>query len=147
MPFRKAQGNLLRCSAEALVNPVNCVGVMGKGLALAFKREYPANFEAYAAECKAKRLPPGSVFTFREGGRWILNFATKDHWRDPSKLEWIERGLPELVRIVREKQIQSLALPPLGTGLGGLAKSAVEPLIEAAFQDMTECGVVLMDLS
>jgi O-acetyl-ADP-ribose deacetylase (regulator of RNase III) len=131
-----ARGNILEAKVEALVNPVNTSGVMGKGLALQFKRAYPANFEAYARACKAKQVRLGRVFAFDTGGpglpRYILNFPTKGHWRSASRLEDVREGLEDLLAQARRLKLGSLALPPLGCGLGGLDWAEVRPLVEAA---------------
>ena len=130
------QGNLLEAEVEAVVNTVNTVGVMGRGIALMFKERFPDNYKAYVAACKAGEVCTGRMFVTAtgelSGPRWIINFPTKQHWRQPSRIEWIEEGLLDLVRVVREKGIRSLALPPLGCGNGGLDWRDVRPLIEAA---------------
>ena len=128
------QGNLLDAPAEALVNTVNTVGVMGKGVALMFKEAFPANFRAYEDACKQKGVKVGKMFATENrtfsGPRWIINFPTKKHWRQPSKLEWIIEGLGDLRKFVQEHQIRSIALPPLGAGNGGLDWSEVRPEVE-----------------
>ena len=128
------QGNLLDAPAEALVNTVNTVGVMGKGIALMFKEAFPANFRAYEDACKQKEVKVGKMFVTENrtfsGPRWIINFPTKKHWRQPSKLEWIIEGLGDLRKFVQEHQIRSIALPPLGAGNGGLDWTEVRPEVE-----------------
>src|SRR4051812_28389715 len=115
--IRYVQGNLLEDPAEALVNTVNEVGVQGKGIALMFRERFPKNAETYEKACKAKAVHVGQVLVTEDealwGPRWIINFPTKKHWRHPSKLEWIREGLKDLVRVVREHGIRSIALPPL----------------------------------
>lgn len=147
--LRLTRGNLLHAETEAVVNTVNTVGVMGKGVALAFKETYPANFDAYAAACKAGEVKIGRVFvtenTTLHGPRWIINFPTKKHWRQPSKLEWIRDGLADLRRVVQERGIRSIALPPLGCGNGGLAWIDVRPLIEQALGDLPDVEVLLYE--
>ena len=117
-------GDILAEQAEALVNTVNCVGVMGRGIALQFKRAFPENFKAYAARCKRNEMQPGRVFVFETGGmlppRYIINFPTKRHWRGKSRIEDVESGLISLVQEIRSLGIRSIAIPPLGSGLGGL---------------------------
>ena len=112
------EGNLLEADAEALVNTVNTVGVMGKGVALMFKEAFPENFKAYEAACKEKQVQLGKMFvTEREdllGPKWIINFPTKGHWRYPSQIKWIQEGLNDLVRLIQGKKIRSIAIPPLG---------------------------------
>ncbi len=127
-------GNLLDAKVDALVNTVNTAGVMGKGLALQFKKAFPANCKAYEAAAKSSAVEIGKMFVFEAGGivlpRYIVNFPTKKHWRSPSKLEYIELGLRDLVKVIHERRIGSIAIPPLGAGLGGLAWRDVRPLIE-----------------
>ncbi len=146
--IRSTQGNLLAAEAEALVNTVNTVGVGGKGIALMFKAAHPDNFRAYAAACKAGKLAPGGLFiTERQdmfGPRWIVNFATKDHWRQPSRLDWIRDGLAALRAEITARSIRSIAIPPLGAGNGGLDWNDVKPLIVAALSDL-DCDVILYE--
>lgn len=135
--IQNTPGNLLLADVDALVNTVNCVGVMGKGLALQFKQAYPENFKAYAKACNAGDVQPGRMHIHDNGGlvnpRWIINFPTKRHWRDGSRLEDVASGLVALVVDVQRLGIQSIAIPPLGCGLGGLDWNVVRPLIEKAF--------------
>ncbi|MGA3309266.1 MAG: macro domain-containing protein [Xanthobacteraceae bacterium] len=130
------RGNILEAEAEALVNTVNTVGVMGKGIALMFKEAFPQNFKKYEAACKRKEVQIGHMFvTEREnfiGPKWIINFPTKEHWRGDSKIEWIEAGLQDLKRVIAEKGIRSIAIPPLGSGNGGLDWNDVRSKIEEA---------------
>ncbi|WP_218133710.1 macro domain-containing protein [Lentzea fradiae] len=114
---------------DALVNAVNCVGVMGKGLALQFKQRFPAYFDAYASACAAGEVRLGRVHVTRLD-RWFVSFPTKRHFRSRSKLSDIASGLDDLARVVGELGLRSVAVPPLGAGLGGLAWAEVEPLIE-----------------
>ncbi len=141
----RAAGNLLDAKVEALVNPVNTVGVMGKGLALQFEEAFPANFRAYEAAAKAGALEIGKMFVFatESSPQYIINFPTKRHWRDPSTLEYVESGLRDLVAVVREREIQSIAVPALGAGLGSLAWSGVRPLIERALAAIDDVEVLL----
>jgi O-acetyl-ADP-ribose deacetylase (regulator of RNase III) len=113
-------GDLFESDAEALVNAVNCVGVMGKGIALEFRRRFPRMFEAYRRRCEAGRLRPGRVWAVRDGGRVIVSFPTKDHWRDGSRIQDVEAGLRSLRELLVNEGISSVALPALGCGLGGL---------------------------
>jgi len=114
------EGNLLDADVEALVNTVNTVGVMGKGIALMFKEAFPENFEAYADACKRKEVRLGNMFAFQRddlyGPKWIINFPTKGHWKYPSKLVWIEDGLKDLKQFIERENIKSIAIPPLGSG-------------------------------
>lgn len=128
------QGDLLAEDADALVNTVNCVGFMGRGIALQFKRVWPENFKAYAAACERGEVEPGRMFVFETGQlthpHFIINFPTKRHWRAKSRIEDIEAGLADLVAVIRERGIRSIAVPPLGAGLGGLDWKDVQPRIE-----------------
>jgi O-acetyl-ADP-ribose deacetylase (regulator of RNase III) len=139
-------GNLLDAQVDALVNTVNTAGVMGKGLALQFKKAFPANFKAYEAAAKGGLIEIGKMFVYDAGGivlpRYIINFPTKKHWRSPSKLEYIELGLGDLVRIIRDRKIRSIAIPPLGAGLGGLAWRDVRPLIERGLAELADVEVL-----
>jgi O-acetyl-ADP-ribose deacetylase (regulator of RNase III) len=144
------QGNLLDSDAEALVNTVNTVGVMGKGIALMFKEAFPENFRAYEAACKKKEIEVGRMFITERldlvgGPRWIVNFPTKKHWRHPSKLEWIKAGLEDLRAHVIAKGIRSIALPPLGSGNGGLEWGSVRPLIAEALEGLSQLRVVVYE--
>jgi len=128
------EGDLLKQEdVDAIVNTVNCVGVMGKGIALQFKKKWPANFKSYALACKNKEVKLGQMFIFELGAlatpRYIINFPTKDHWRSASNIEDIESGLQNLAEQIARFDIRSIAIPPLGCGLGGLPWSKVKPLI------------------
>lgn len=124
-------GDIFTSKAQVLVNPVNTVGVMGKGLAKQFKMRYPAMFENYKTTCNNDLLTVGKLHIFHADDKWILNFPTKTHWRGKSKVETIEAGLKQFVEIYIDEQIQSIAFPMLGCGLGGLDwKSQVKPLME-----------------
>lgn len=132
--IREVEGNLLQAPVDALVNTVNTVGVMGKGIALQFKRAYPAMFDEYQRAAKAGQIKPGRVQVWYtnalEGPRFVINFPTKRHWKSPSRLDDISAGLDDLARVVRDLGIASIAVPPLGAGNGGLDWDAVRPLIE-----------------
>ena len=148
-----ARGDLLEAPAEALVNAVNCVGVMGKGIALQFKQAFPENFKAYKQACKRSKVEPGKMFVFDRGGldlkpgesRYLINFPTKRHWRGRSKMEDIESGLEALVDEVERRGIRSVAIPALGCGNGGLDWADVRPRIEAAFADLPDVQVFLFE--
>ena len=130
--IRYAQGNIFDSGCDALVNPVNCVGVMGKGLALQFKHRFPANFTSYAAACRRRDLAPGRLHIFDAGAgvpRLIVNFPTKRHWREASRLDDVARGLDALASAIASNRIRSIAIPPLGCGLGGLPWPRVRTLI------------------
>ncbi len=143
------QGNLLEADVEAVVNTVNTVGVMGKGIALMFKERFPENFEAYRDACMAGKVVTGELFITRspelEGPRWIVNFPTKEHWRSPTKMEWVERGLVKLREFIVAQGIHSIALPPLGCGNGGLLWSDVRPRIESALEDLEEVRILVFE--
>ena len=143
------QGNLLDSDAEALVNTINTVGVMGKGIALMFKERFPANFDAYATACKENRVRVGEMFVTENrdfgGPKWIVNFPTKTHWRNKTRPEWIQDGLRALIEVIQEKNIRSVALPPLGCGNGGLDWRVVRPLIEAALQEVRDLDAVVFE--
>lgn len=130
------RGNLFDSRAEALVNTVNCVGVMGKGIAHQFQRAYPEMFKDYTKACRKGDIRLGFVTTFRENGKCIINFPTKGHWQEPSRLEDIARGLRSLREVIEAEALQSVALPPLGCGNGGLEWDKVRALIEGALTDL-----------
>jgi O-acetyl-ADP-ribose deacetylase (regulator of RNase III) len=123
-------GDLLKSTAEALVNTVNCEGYMGKGIAYQFKLQYPANNTDYVKACKSGSLKVGKLHYFKERGKVVINFPTKDKWRANSKMEYIDDGLTELVKLIHNLNIKSIAIPPLGSGNGGLIWSEVKALIE-----------------
>jgi O-acetyl-ADP-ribose deacetylase (regulator of RNase III) len=142
-------GDILAEEVEALVNTVNCVGFMGRGIALQFKRRWPENFTAYAAACRRHEVQPGRMLVFETGQltlpRYIINFPTKRHWRGKSRIEDIEAGLAALVGEVLERGIRSLAVPPLGAGLGGLDWKAVRRRIESALGGLGGVRVVVFE--
>jgi O-acetyl-ADP-ribose deacetylase (regulator of RNase III) len=144
-------GNLIEANAEALVNTVNCVGHMGKGIALQFKKAFPDNFLTYQRACRAKKVRPGEMFVFETGSlvgtKYIINFPTKRHWRGNSHIEDIQAGLEALVTVIRKRKITSVAVPPLGCGLGGLDWRMVRPMIEKAFDELPEVQVYLFEPS
>lgn len=137
----RRSGDLLQADAEVLVNPVNCVGIMGRGLALQFKRVWPGNFTAYEAACQRGELRPGRMLVVETGQlanqKYIINFPTKQHWRDKSRMEDIDAGLTALVDEIRTRCVQSVAVPALGSGLGGLDWRDVRPRIEAALRALS----------
>lgn len=140
-----ARGDLLTANTQALVNPVNCVGVMGKGLALQFKQRFPENFVAYREACARGAVSIGSMFVTEQLAerRYIINFPTKRHWRQPSTLHYIDAGLIDLVRVIRQRHIESVAIPPLGAGLGGLNWADVHSQIIHAFNDLPQVRAVI----
>ncbi|MGG7056731.1 type II toxin-antitoxin system antitoxin DNA ADP-ribosyl glycohydrolase DarG [Clostridium tertium] len=123
-------GDLLKSNAQALVNTVNCEGYMGKGIAYQFKLEYPENNESYIKACKTGALRVGKLHYYTEKGKIVINFPTKDKWRAKSKIEYIELGLDELILLINRLNIKTIAIPPLGSGNGGLIWSEVKQLIE-----------------
>ena len=143
------KGNLLEADVDALVNTVNTVGIMGKGIALMFKEAFPDNYRAYAEACKNQQVQTGQMFVTERndlmGPRWIINFPTKQHWRTKTKLEWIDSGLQDLRKVIADKGIQSIAIPPLGSGNGGLDWKTVKPRIEEALGNLTDVRVVLFE--
>ncbi|MGI9558790.1 MAG: macro domain-containing protein [Thermodesulfobacteriota bacterium] len=155
----KKEGSIVEEQADVLVNTVNCVGVMGKGVAKEFKRKFNKNFEEYEAACKKKEVKPGEMFLYKvcdKGNgmsdmfslpKYIVNFPTKQHWRAKSRMEYIEDGLKDLVKKIqrRKSYIQSIAIPPLGCGAGGLDWSIVRPLIERAFEDMNNLEIIIFE--
>jgi len=147
--MRFTQGNLLEADVDAVVNTVNTMGVMGKGIALMFKEQFPDNFRAYAAACKRGDVQVGSMFVAAaaelHGPRWIINFPTKKHWRGRTQLPWVEEGLEALRVVIQEKRIRSIAIPPLGCGNGGLEWSTVRPLIERALEGLDEVDVIVYE--
>jgi O-acetyl-ADP-ribose deacetylase (regulator of RNase III) len=141
-------GNLLEATAEALVNTVNCVGIMGKGLALQFRQAFPENFRSYARACRAGEVHLGQMFVVPNsnlfGPRYIINFPTKYHWKDRSRLQDIQNGLIDLVKHIQTLNINSIAIPPLGCGNGGLNWDDVRPLIEHAILDIPNVHILLL---
>ncbi|BDT68094.1 hypothetical protein os1_22760 [Comamonadaceae bacterium OS-1] len=143
------QGNLLEARAEALVNTVNTVGVMGKGIALMFKERFEDNFRMYAAACKAQQVRTGKMFITEprelDGPRWVVNFPTKQHWRSPSQMVWVVQGLQDLRRFLLEHQVKSIAIPPLGAGNGGLDWAAVREQINLALGDLDGVDITVFE--
>lgn len=138
-------GDILKDDSEAIVNTVNCVGIMGRGIALQFKNAWPENFKAYEAACLRQEVQPGRMFIFETGHltnpRYIINFPTKRHWRGKSRMQDIDAGLHALVNELRQRGITSVAIPPLGSGLGGLEWEEVRPRIEAALAELPDVHV------
>jgi O-acetyl-ADP-ribose deacetylase (regulator of RNase III) len=149
--IKETKGNLFEAKAEALVNAVNCVGVMGKGIAWQFRREFSEDcFRDYKRACQSDELAIGKVHVYElkttlveTSPRFIVNFPTKNHWRGQSRIEDIESGLRSLVEAVERYEIKSLAMPALGCGLGGLDWNDVKPLIEKAFVHLSNVEVLL----
>ncbi|WP_322906838.1 macro domain-containing protein [Paenibacillus campi] len=141
------QGNLLQADLEALINTVNCVGVMGKGIALQFKQTFPENFKQYEKACKLGKVVIGEMFVVSLDSivnpRYIINFPTKAHWKEKSKLSYIESGLENLIKTIKKYEIKSIAVPPLGCGNGGLDWKVVQPLIESAANQLPDVHFVI----
>jgi len=147
--IKYVQGDILKAQTEALVNTVNCVGVMGKGIALSFKKAFPDNFKAYEKACKRKEMKPGKMFVYETNTltypHYIINFPTKRHWRGNSRIEDIELGMKALIEVIRSRNIRSVAIPPLGCGLGGLNWEEVRLVIENAFSTLPEVDVQVFE--
>jgi O-acetyl-ADP-ribose deacetylase (regulator of RNase III) len=145
--IERGHGDLVTAQVDAIVNPVNTVGVMGKGLALQIKNAFPDVFADYARACKQGMVEVGRMHVVKrtEPPRFVINFPTKKHWRNPSKLEYVESGLTDLVKQVGELGIESIAIPPLGCGLGGLDWREVKPRIVDAFGALPEVRVILFE--
>lgn len=145
--IREVKGNLLEAGVDALVNTVNCVGVMGKGIALQFKQAFPENFRAYRRACQNGKVRLGEVFVYESeelvNPKYIINFPTKQHWRGKSNYRDIERGMGALAETIKNLGIKSIAIPPLGTGHGGLKWSQVETVIRKALDDVSEVEIYL----
>jgi O-acetyl-ADP-ribose deacetylase (regulator of RNase III) len=142
------QGDILSAEADALVNSVNCVGIMGRGIALQFRKAFPENFKAYQAACERKEVHPGKMLVYETGllrPRFIINFPTKRHWKGKSHIEDIDAGLVALVNEIRNRKIRSVAIPPLGCGLGGLDWKLVRRKIIRAFEDLPKVRVLLFE--
>ena len=140
-----AKGDLFTDDAEALVNPVNCFGVMGKGLALEFKKRFPKNFKAYELYCELRYLSSGGIFTYEENDRLIINAATKYHWKYPSSIQAVSVCLKEIRLSINLNEIKSIAIPALGCGLGGLSWAEVKPLIEERLGEIENCRITVYE--
>ncbi|QUM75543.1 macro domain-containing protein [Moritella sp. 24] len=145
--IKYVEGNLLEAPVEALVNTVNTVGVMGKGIALMFKESFPKNMKEYAQACKAKDVVTGKMFVTQThdflGPQWIVNFPTKQHWRSKSKMEWIEDGLDDLRLFITTNNVKSIAIPPLGAGHGGLQWEDVKTRIVNKLSDLEDVEILI----
>lgn len=143
-------GNLFDSQAEALVNTVNTVGVMGKGIALQFKKLYPTNYKVYKDLCDKKEFQIGQLLVVKDqnivtGEKTIINFPTKQHWKSPSEYEFIERGLDALISVIKENNIKSIALPPLGSGNGGLQWYKVKQIISQKLSKIENCEIIVFE--
>ncbi|MBL4775989.1 MAG: macro domain-containing protein [Mariprofundus sp.] len=142
-------GDIFTEEAQAIVNTVNCVGVMGRGIALQFKKRFPENFKAYETACKQKKVVPGKMFVYQTTSlihpKYIINFPTKRHWRGASRIEDIEAGLENLTEVMTKLNIKSIALPPLGTGLGGLSWNDVRARIENRLSKLSDVEIIVFE--
>ena len=139
--IRFTKGNILQADVEALVNTVNTVGIMGKGIALAFKKAFPLNYKLYKEACDNKKFTVGSMFTTKTGQlmpKFIINFPTKEHWKRRSKIDFVKSGMKELVKTIKTNEIKSIAIPPLGCGNGGLNWNEVKPIIVNELQSINK---------
>jgi O-acetyl-ADP-ribose deacetylase (regulator of RNase III) len=145
------QGDILSADVEVLVNTVNCVGIMGRGIALQFRHAFPDNFRAYEVACKRGEVQPGRMFVFDThqltNPRYIINFPTKRHWRGKSRLADIKAGLPALVAEIKRLQIRSIAIPPLASGLGGIDWNQIRPLIVQALAELRDLNAIVFEPS
>lgn len=142
MSVKYIKGNIFESTCEAIVNPVNCVGVMGAGLAKQFKERYPDNYIAYRNFCKKNLMKIGTILIVEPELTifTILNFPTKIHWKDSSKLEYIEKGLFALVNVIEHDKFESVAIPKLGCGLGGLEWEEVKQLFVKYLEEL-DCNI------
>lgn len=145
--IRFVRGDIFEPEVDAIVNPVNTVGVMGAGLARSFKYRFPENYSDYAVRCKRHQLNPGDLFIKHDQGMYgyIINFATKRHWKDPSQIHWIEEGLTHLADVIVQLEIKSIAIPALGAGLGGLNFRAVAASIEQALGHLHDVEILVFN--
>lgn len=145
MAYREYKGNLFASRAQCLVNTVNCVGVMGKGVALEFRHRFPEMFEEYRQACESGMLRPGQILPYRKGRPWVLNFAVKDDWKHPSRIEWVESCLDKFVANYRRLGIQSVAMPWLGAMNGRLDWNEVHSLIRSYLSDLPDVSIELVE--
>lgn len=147
----KKKGDLLKENVDAIVNTVNCVGIMGKGIALQFKMAYPANFKEYKKACDTNEIKIGKMFVTEQPdlfkNKLIINFPTKNHWRGKSKIDYIENGLDDLKSVIQQYNITSIAIPPLGCGLGGLDWNTVKDTIFNKLGDLDHIHIILYEPS
>lgn len=142
MSVRIVQGNLFASSAQTLVNTVNCIGAMGKGIALEFKKRYPDMYKRYKQLCNENKIHIGTLWLYKANdGKWILNFPTKDDWRNPSDIDYIVRGLDKFISAYKKRGITSIAFPMLGCNNGGLDKSLVLMVMREYFRNLEDLEV------
>jgi O-acetyl-ADP-ribose deacetylase (regulator of RNase III) len=145
--IRLVRGDLLEAETEAVVNAVNTVGIMGKGIALQFQGVFPENYRAYQAACRRHEVQIGRMFVTRRPShpRWIINFPTKKHWRQKAEIEWVMEGLDDLKRLIQQHGIRSISIPALGCGNGGLPWSTVHREIVARLGELADVDVVVYE--
>ena len=145
MSYKEVRGSIFNSKAQALVNTVNCVGVMGKGIALEFRRRYPKMFKEYQRVCEKGELQPGQILPYREGERWILNFAIKNDWKQPSKVKWIENCLKEFVSRYRDMGIKSIAFSWMGAMNGGIPIETIKKIMRNYLSNLTDIDIEVYD--
>lgn len=145
MPYKEVRGNIFISKAQALVNTVNCVGVMGKGIALEFRRRYPNMFEEYQRVCERGELQPGQILPYRDGETRILNFAIKKDWKQPSKVEWIDSCLKEFVSSYRDMDIKSIAFPWMGAMNGGIPIEIIKKTMRNYLSNLMDIDIEVYD--
>ena len=129
-------GDIFKDTSKAIVNAVNCIGAMGKGIALKFKEKYPNNYIAYKTACDNKEVKIGKMFIYKENNKIIINFPTKQHWYNDSRIEYIEEGLKDLVKVLYSLNIESIVMPAIGCGNGGLSWELVKKTIKEYLLDV-----------
>jgi O-acetyl-ADP-ribose deacetylase (regulator of RNase III) len=145
MSYKELKGSIFSTKAQALVNTVNCVGVMGKGIALEFRRRYPKMFKEYQHICEKGELQPGQILPYRDGETGILNFAIKNDWKQPSKVEWIESCLTEFVSSYRDMDIKSAAFPWMGAMNGGISIETIKKIMRNYLSNLTDIDIEVYD--
>ena len=145
MTYKEVRGSIFNSKAQALVNTVNCVGVMGKGIALEFRRRYPKMFKEYRRVCEKGELQPGQILPYRDGETWILNFAIKNDWKQPSKVEWIESSLKDFVSRYQDMGIKSAAFPWMGAMNGGIPIETIKKIMGSYLSNLTDIDIEVYD--
>ena len=145
MTYKEVRGSIFNSKAQAFVNTVNCVGVMGKGIALEFRRRYPKMFKEYRRVCEKGELQPGQILPYQEGGTWILNFAIKNDWKQPSKVEWMESCLKEFISSYRDMGIKSAAFPWMGAMNGGIPIEIIKKVMRNYLSNLTDIDIEVYD--
>ena len=145
MSYQEKRGNLFSSHADAFVNTINCHGVMGKGIALEFRRRYPMMFDAYQIACQQNEISPGQIWKYKTKDRWLLNFAVKDHWRYPSKIAWIESSLKQFKEIYKNLDITSVAFPMMGAMNGGIPVEVIRTIMRKYLEPITDLQIEIYD--